>query len=92
MERITSIRIDNDEGRFVLVFETDEEIFAFDLHDVALDFAADVRRSGLLRYADEAEDARATMPRPVTTEDLEAYERNDPKRVELQRAIDRGGF
>ena len=84
------IKVDNDEGRFCLVVETeygedDEMLLQIDIHDDVLSFWENLR-STIGRYAAEAADARATMPQPVTVavEDVYAaidagYALDDPK-------------
>jgi hypothetical protein len=82
-----SIKIDTDEGRFIMVVDYigSAQPLTFDIHDIALEVEAEVRRE-LRPYALEAEYARATMPslvtnRPVDIEDaIEAgYALDDPK-------------
>ena len=88
--RSHGIKVDNDEGRFCLVVETeygedDEMLLQVDIHDDVLGFWENLR-STIGRYAAEAADARATMPQPVTTpvDDVYAaidagYALDDPK-------------
>jgi hypothetical protein len=72
-----SMKIDDDEGRFLLVIETDEgDTIQVDFHGIALEFEAEVRKE-LRPYALEAEHARATMP--PSYEPGEAYSTDDPK-------------
>lgn len=85
MRHAESLKIDTDEGSFVLEVETDDAVIRYDIHHLALEFEAEVRRE-LRPYALEAEHARATMPelvtsRPVSVEDaIEAgYALDDPK-------------
>jgi hypothetical protein len=80
-----SLKIDTDEGRYMLLVETDDCLHRFDIHGLVLDFYDEVRRE-LLPYVVEAEAARVTVPqlvtnRPVSVEDaIEAgYALDDPK-------------
>ena len=72
-----SIKIDTDEGRFILVIDTEEfGKLRVDFHRVALEFEDEVRKE-LRPYALEAHHARATM---VSAYDAsEAYDLDDPK-------------
>lgn len=84
--RADSVKIDTDEGRFVLILDTDYQgRVTIDIHDIALEVEATVRRE-LRPYALEAEHARATMPqyvtnRPMSVEDAieDGYALDDPK-------------
>jgi len=72
-----SIKIDTDEGRFLLVIETEEfGTLRVNFHACALEFEDEVRRE-LRPYALEAASARATMPASYDTAD--GYELDDPK-------------
>jgi len=85
-----SIRIDTDEGQFLLVIDTEEfGTLRVNFHACALEFEDEVRKE-LRPYALEAASARATMPssypepvlsRPISVEDaIEAgYALDDPK-------------
>lgn len=80
-----NIKIDTDEGRFILIIDTEEiGTLRVDFHRVALEFEDEVRRE-LRPYALEAYHARS-LPQPVTTpivsvEDAIAagYALDDPK-------------
>jgi len=77
MMRLTAdnIKIDTDEGRFLLVISTEEiGTVTVDFHSLALEFEDEVRRE-LRPYALEAAHARATMP----TDDGDGYALDDPK-------------
>lgn len=77
MMRLTAdnIRIDDDEGRFILVVSTEEAgTLTVDFHGCALEFEDEVRKQ-LRPYALEAVHARATMP----TDDGDGYGLSDPK-------------
>lgn len=70
-----SIRVDDDEGRIILLIDSDEEdTITVDIHAVALEFYAEVQRK-LRPYALEAEHARAAM----TPAYADAYDLDDPK-------------
>jgi hypothetical protein len=72
-----SITFDEDEGRIVMIVTTDDgAVLRFDIHAVALDFYAEVRRE-IGPWAHEAEMARATMPPSYDSAD--AYALDDPK-------------
>jgi hypothetical protein len=80
-----SMRIDDDEGRFLLVIETDEgDRIEVDFHSVALEFEAEARKA-LRPYALEAEHARQSVARGETLAEYlghpegEAYSTDDPK-------------
>jgi hypothetical protein len=61
MIRAEKIRVDTDEGRYVLLIDTDEgEKLAVDIHDDVLDFYASVRAE-IRPYVIESDHARATM-------------------------------
>lgn len=85
-----SIKIDTDEGRFVLIVETDEDEMVIDFHHLALELANSEGMRWLTGYAAEAEDARRTYRPRLEESDLDAYDLRDPKRVEIRRAIDEG--
>ena len=71
-----SIRIDTDEGQFLLVIDTEEfGTLRVNFHSCALEFEDEVRKQ-LRPYALEAVHARATMPEPYQDE---AYAEDDPK-------------
>jgi hypothetical protein len=70
-----SIKIDTDDGRFILIIDTEEfGKLRVDFHRVALEFEDEVRRE-LRPYALEASHARATMPESYD----DAYDVDDPK-------------
>jgi hypothetical protein len=72
----TSVKIDTDEGRIVLLIESDEDdTITVDIHGCALEFYAQVQ-ARLYPYVIEAEMARATMS---TYDEADAYEIDDPK-------------
>jgi hypothetical protein len=72
-----SMKIDDDEGRFLLVIETDEgDRIEVNFHSIALEFEAEVRKE-LRPYALEAEHARATMA--PSYDPADAYDPDDTK-------------
>lgn len=82
-----TITIDNDEGRTLLVITTEEgATLRFDIHSIALDFYATVKRE-LGPYVHEAESARAAVARGESLEEYtagvdeqaDAYALDDPK-------------
>ena len=76
-DRAETVKIDDDDGRFLLVVTTEHgDRFAFDIHAIALEVEAEVRRE-LRPYALEAQHARATMP--PSYDAAEAYALDDPK-------------
>jgi hypothetical protein len=79
MMRLTAdnIKIDDDEGRFILMIDTEEAgKLTVDFHACALEFEDEVRRQ-LRPYALEAAHGRATL---VSAYDAaEAYGLDDPK-------------
>jgi hypothetical protein len=93
---VYSIKIESEEDGFHLLIDGDDPTgeyqfseFDFRIADpVAL--LEEVKRT-IGEWWAEGQDAARGYVR-VTEEDLEAYEPNDPKRVELQRVIDRGGW
>lgn len=61
-----SVKVDDDEGRIVLIVETDEgDTVTVNIHNVALEFYADVQRK-LRPYALEADDARRAVAAGVS--------------------------
>lgn len=79
-DRVSDIRIDTNEGRFILVMDGQ----VFDIHDVALELESEVRRE-IRPYALEAEHARQAVARGETLDEYlgrdtdEGYEPTDPK-------------
>jgi hypothetical protein len=72
-----SIKIDTDEGRFILVIDTEEiGTLRVNFHRVALEFE-DEERKELRPYALEAVHARATMP--SSYDEGDGYDLDDPK-------------
>jgi hypothetical protein len=84
------MRIESDERGFELHFETDQGCYIVNVHGCAVDLLEAVKRS-IGPWWSEGQTAHGTGVH-VTPEDLDAYEPGDPKRVELQRVIDRGGW
>lgn len=85
--RVTAdtMKIDDDEGRFLLVIETDEgDRIEVNFHSIALEFEAEVRKE-LRPYALEAEHARSSVARGETLAEYlggdpgDAYGTDDPK-------------
>ena len=73
-----SIKIDTDEGRFVMIVDDEMKgLITYDIHAIALELEAQVRRE-LRPYALEAEYARMTMP-PSYPDDDTGYALDDPK-------------
>lgn len=85
-----SVKIDSDEDGFHLIVDTDEGTFDFRIQALA-EALYDTVKHEIGPWLYERDMARGTGVR-VTEEDLDAYELGDPKRVELQRVIDRGGW
>ena len=78
MIQVDSIRIDDDEGRFVLeVVTIDGDSHRYDIHAHVVEFY-DAVRVGMGPYVAEYEHARATMPGPVDEYD-DGYALDDPK-------------
>lgn len=82
-----TITIDNDEGRITLVVTTDDgAVLTFDIHGIALEFYATVKRD-LGPYVHEADQARAAVARGESLEqylggvddDADGYSPDDPK-------------
>jgi hypothetical protein len=72
-----NIRIDTDEGRFILVIDTEEiGTLRVNFHNIALEFEDEVRRE-LRPYALEAYHARAT--KPASYDEGDGYDLDDPK-------------
>jgi hypothetical protein len=72
-----SIRIDTDEGRFILIIDTEEiGTLRVNFHNIALEFEDEVRKE-LRPYALEAYHARATMP--SSDDEADGYDLDDPK-------------
>jgi hypothetical protein len=79
------IRVDNDEGRYILLISTPDEdgAFRFDIHDLVLDFYATVQRE-IRPYVLEAESVRHEVASTVaaaraTKDSGDGYDRDDPK-------------
>lgn len=84
-----SVRIETDEGGFHLVVETDEgDVIDVKIHDVVEDFYWNARKT-IGSWLSERDAAR--FSRLATYEDLEAYDRGDPKRISLERELERRG-
>ena len=77
MIRANDIQVDEDEGRFCLVVHTDDTTHRFDIHSIALEFYAEVRKQ-IRPYVIESDEARASMPTVVRTGDT-GYALDDPK-------------
>lgn len=91
MKTADEIKVVSDECGFKLhLVDTNGDEHRFNIHGVAWAFETNVRDT-IGGWKAEGEAARSSMPRLVTVDDLDGYEIGDPKRVELQRIIDRGG-
>ena len=78
-----SIKIDTDEGRYVLLIEDSsfDGPHSFDIHDVVLDFYASVQKE-IRPYVLEAESARRSLPvdgADLGVEFQSGYALDDPK-------------
>jgi len=87
----SSIRIDEDEGRFVLLIDSDEEdTITVNIHSIALDFYQDVQRE-LRPWFLEAEHARQAVAAGVSREDyLGSPEPVTSRPVSVEDAIEAG--
>ena len=75
--RADGVLVYEDEGKWRLsVVDADGGRVVYDIHACSLDLAASLRRSGLLEYAFEDAEARATRP---AADDRDAYGPDDPK-------------
>jgi hypothetical protein len=83
-----SIKIDTDEGRFILIIETEEfGKLRVDFHRVALEFEDEVRRE-LRPYALEAHHARTAVEAGVTLADyLDEWKHGQ---IDIARDLARG--
>lgn len=89
--RADDVQVVGDEQGFELHVDTDEgDRFVFRIHHLAEQFGKNVDET-IGTWLREREDARATHVPNLTEDDLDGYDLGDPKRVEIQRAIDRGG-
>jgi hypothetical protein len=83
-----SISIDTDEGRFVLIVDTEElGKLRFDFHSIALEFEEEVRKE-LRPYALEAHHARTAVEAGVTLDEYIGRWRDD--QIDLARDLARG--
>ena len=83
-----NIRIDTDEGRFILIIDTEEiGTLRVNFHNIALEFEDEVRRE-LRPYALEAQHAREAVQNGVSLneyltdvpdDDGDGYDLDDPK-------------
>ena len=84
MTHVYATRIEEDEGRFVLVLETDDGEQQFEIHGVALELYEQVQREIRPWYL-EAESARQAVARGVSREEYlngtseDGYALDDPK-------------
>jgi hypothetical protein len=85
-----SIKIESDEDGFHLIVDFPGGRFNFRIQDVAEELYDSVTYE-IGPWLHERNSARGTGIH-VTPEDIDAYEPNDPKRVELERVIDQGGW
>lgn len=84
-----SARIEGDEDGFHLVIDTDEgDVLDLRIQGIAIEFAEEVD-STVGAWWREGQAAGATRPRRITEEDLDAYPLGSPKRITLEREIDR---
>lgn len=74
MNHADSVRIETDEGRIVMIVEHDDGTDTYDIHAIALEVEAEMRRE-LGPWAQEAALARRTMPDSLE----DGYDRGDPK-------------
>jgi hypothetical protein len=80
-----TLKIESDERGWELHIDTDNGNFVFNIHSLAWDFADEVKV--IQGWRMEGEAARYGA-RPITPEDLEAYELGDPKRISLEREME----
>lgn len=85
-----SVVFRGDEDGWHMIVEADDGRHDFRVHGVAWDLAAHAAET-LGEWRAEGEAARGTRVF-VTESDLEGYAPDDPKRVELNRVIDAGGY
>lgn len=81
-------RIVGDENGFELHIETNVGDFVFNIHHFAQEFAKNVDQT-IGAWLREGERARYIHPGQITTEDLEGYDLNDPKRISLEREMNK---
>lgn len=66
--RADEVKVDTDEGRFVLLITTEDDDLSIDIHDDVLAFYQRVREE-IGPYAAEAENARSAVARGVSREE-----------------------
>jgi hypothetical protein len=82
--------IEGDDDGFHLIVETaDGDHFNFRIHGFAEEFFQNVKEEIGDWLAEGRRAATSYVPRP-TEDDLEGYDRGDPKRVALEREMTRG--
>jgi hypothetical protein len=74
-----SVKVDDDEGRFTLEVETDEQIHRFIIHDIDLDAFYDQVKARIGPYLRERDDARSFVCAPADVDESGGYDVSDPK-------------
>lgn len=84
-----NVTFDSDEAGWKLrVLSEDGDLFVFNIHHLAFELAQHADQT-IGAWRREGEHARAThVPRP-TQHDLEGYELGDPKRIALEREMNK---
>lgn len=82
------IRIEGDEDGFHVLIETNVGDFDFRIHHLAEQFHGNVNDT-IGSWLREAQEARYVHPGQITVEDLDAYPPGDPKRITLEREMNR---
>jgi hypothetical protein len=85
--RAEEIKIDSDSEGFEMTVLSDEGSFTFNVHGCAVQLLEEVQRT-IGEWWAEGQRYRGG-PGPVTEDDLEGYDLGDPKRISLQREIDK---
>lgn len=87
--RADDVQVVGDEQGFELHVDTDEgDRFVFRIHHLAEQFGVNVDET-IGAWLREREDARATYVPNLTEEDLQGYALDDPKRITLEREMNR---
>lgn len=81
-----TIRFEADEAGWEMVVESDWGTFRFNIHGCVLDLDHAYQRT-IAAYLAEGQAAAASYHPPITQDDLNGYDLNDPKRYALEQEM-----